>query len=255
MNVEERWQLCHELELAMLSTKFKRRASTEWGRLKLFIEHNWGNQEALAQILKGAAETYKNQPKMLLDVACYVANAWKKNKKYFSLPSNSEQKKILRRSGPLFPWEYKMAIDWHGWDLLDALLSQKARISPHISQLLMEIHAIMPPLSHWATPALFGYFKQIEQEPGLTYHTFRQRLRRCGLRPQLPLLVKKFNPGIELTEEGLQWVRERELLALRQKKASKVSHDKVTKLRVNSSGETPGTHLARSRNGRSRSTC
>jgi hypothetical protein len=113
------------------------------------------------------------------------------------------------------------------------------------------VHATWPPLSRWNGRAAWQLLKM--REPGLDERTYRQRVSRLGLYQFKPILVQKtkISPStvtLTYTPAGERWLRD--LLGAVTQNREKMFHDTETKLRVNSIGETPGTHLARSRNRR-----
>jgi hypothetical protein len=112
-----------------------------------------------------------------------------------------------------------------------------------------------PPLNRWNGRAAWQLLKT--REPGLDYRTHRQRVSRLHLYQVKPILVEKIKISppdciVTYTPEGMQWVRENHSLGTVKQNRKKLSHDNLTKRRFDSVNETPGAHLARSRNRRTR---
>jgi hypothetical protein len=143
---------------------------------------------------------------------------------------------------------------WDGFDLCRARRKKDAAFFHSLRSL--------PPLSHWNHKAAWKFIKTRNGTPGLSYETYRKGVSRLGLRQLKPILVQKMRIeetrvwpfAITYTPLGMQWLRENHSLGGVTRNGQKVSHDNLMKLRVNSTGETPGTYLACSRNGCTRST-
>jgi hypothetical protein len=127
------------------------------------------------------------------------------------------------------------------------------------------VQAAMPPLSRWNGKAALQFLRTFPyEEPGLDYRTHRKRISRWGLYQIKPILVRKMtiippkisppNFIIIYTPAGIEWLREKDLLGAVTRISQNMSHDNLTKLRINTVGEKTGTHLARSRNRRTCST-
>jgi hypothetical protein len=151
----------------------------------------------------------------------------------FAMSLKFASEKFTERECRLFvkaiaePGECVDAIDrvvlllWDGFDLLPRRPK---------NNLLTALRAY-PPLSRWAGPAAYLCVRLLADQSGLTYSTYRQRVRRLGLGRQLPLLVTKAEID---ASNVLQILGPRELLAYleehRQKHCDrtggKLSHDK-----------------------------
>jgi hypothetical protein len=89
---------------------------------------------------------------------------------------------------------------------------------------------MLPPLSRWNSAAACELMK-CNGEPGLDVRTYRQAVRRLGLRQELPILVQKITkrPGdftVTFTAEGYRWLEENRLLPAATQNVQKTSHDK-----------------------------
>jgi hypothetical protein len=93
-----------------------------------------------------------------------------------------------------------------------------------------------PPLSRWNGPAAWQLIKTITREPGLTYETYRQRVRRAQLHQLKPILVQKIDlrtAAITYTPMGMKWLRENHSLGAVTRNGKKMSHDRETSTRFN----------------------
>ncbi len=142
---------------------------------------------------------------------------------------------------------------WNGWSRLKIKNRHDAAILRNL-----------PKLPTWSGSAAWKFVKMFVRQPGLSFETYRQRLSKLGLHVQTPALVLSYRPRLSklglhdgksftvtYSPEGARWFRENAVT----QKCKISSQDKAMMPGVNGTGETPGTYLARSRNGRTRSTC
>src|SRR5262249_16169172 len=73
---------------------------------------------------------------------------------------------------------------------------------------------IFPPLCRWSSYAAWKFFKR--DEPGLDLRTYRQTVRRLGLRQDFPILVQNIklcSGDVDYTAAGMRWLRETGVLS------------------------------------------
>jgi hypothetical protein len=177
------------------------------GQSKSLLRLALSGEAPLVQILKTAVMIFENQEDILRRFVSELGVAIKRK----------SRRPVL---------DYTDRVIVMLWDGFDAISRNKREA---------EIFRPLPPLSRWSGPAAWQCVKAAVRQPGLDYHTYRQRVRRLELHPESPVLVRKLTIGegnftVSYSPEGERWLRENRTAT---QTGKKMSHDLMTPMLFN----------------------